>query len=686
MVDSWRKTRRYVLAFVLIVSTLLAYHGVWHGGFIWDDNAYVTHNPLLTAPDGLRRIWFSLDAPSQYFPLVYTVFRFERRLWQMNPTGYHWLSLILHAGNALLVWRLLTGLRVPGPFLAAMIFALHPVQVESVAWITELKNVLMGFFFLLTLLAWIMFMGERTRRSWLYYGAALLSYILALSAKTTACTLPAALLLILWLQRKPITARRVAQIMPFFGIGAAMGLVTVWWERFHQGTRGEVFALGPVERVLVACRGLWFYLYKLLWPAKLTFIYPQWRISAHALSGYLWVAAVLALFVSILVARRWLGRGPEVAALFYSATLGPLLGFIMLYTFRYTYVADHYQYLACIGPIALFSAGLVRLDGVVKGGRILANLTAIVIVALLATLTWRQAATYRDVETLWRSTIAKNPDCWMAYNNLGIELARRGAYQEAIENYGKSLERSVGSKASVSYAEAHYNLANALLENGDVDRALTEARLAVTLQANDADARVALGNALLSKGRVEDSINEYSHALRINPDNEKAHCNLGNALEQKGDIPGAGQEYRRALELAPDNPEAHLGLGNVLFQQGREPEAIQHYSRALEIDAHSEKTQNNLAWALSSASDRALRDGRRGLALAQQANQSAGGANIIILHTLAAAYAQSGEFERAVATVREALAGAQSRREAELANELKRELQLYESGQVYRKP
>src|SRR5215468_8517541 len=232
---SWTK-RDWFFCLILAVVTIVAYQPAWNGGFIWDDDKYVTNNKLLTAPDGLRRIWFSLDAPSQYFPLVYTTFRIERAFWGLHPFGYHWINLFLHVANALLVWRVLLRLNVPGAWLAGAIFALHPVQVESVAWITERKNMLMGFFFLLTLLAWIVFIDGRTRRPWIFYCLALIFYALALSAKATACTLPAALLLIFWLQKKPVTIRRLIPIVPFVAFGVGMGLLAVWWERYHQGT------------------------------------------------------------------------------------------------------------------------------------------------------------------------------------------------------------------------------------------------------------------------------------------------------------------------------------------------------------------------------------------------------------------------------------------------------------------
>src|SRR3954454_8810829 len=355
--------RAFIFAIVLAAVTILAYRPAWHGGFLWDDDAYIVNNELLTAPQGWQRIWFSLDSPSQYFPLTYSTFRIEHALWGLNTTGYHWVNLLLHVGNALLVWAVLARLGVPGSWLAAAMFALHPVQVESVAWITERKNVLMGFFFLLTLLTWIAFLDERTRRQWTLYCLALIFYALALSAKATACTLPAALFLILWLQKKPITIRRLTQILPFIVLGIGMGLLAVWWERYHQGTNRDVFTfLGPVERILVASRAVWFYLSKIFWPSNLTFIYPRWNISPSHLVDYIWLVAAIAMCVAIYFLRRYVGRSVEVAAAFFVATLTPVLGFIMLFTFRYTFVADHYQYLACIGPIALASVGIVTLS------------------------------------------------------------------------------------------------------------------------------------------------------------------------------------------------------------------------------------------------------------------------------------------------------------------------------------
>ena len=521
--------------------TILAYQPVWHGGFVWDDDRYVTHNNLLTAPDGLRRIWFSLDAPSQYFPLAYTVLRVERSFWGVEPTGYHWVNICLHLANALLVWRLLARLNVPGSWLAAIIFAIHPVQVESVAWISELKNVLMGFFFLLTLLAWTEYVDPRGRRQSAFYAAALVFYFLALAAKSTACTLPAALLLILWWKKKPIGRNAIVATIPFVVLALSAGVIAMWWERYHQGARVLV-SLPPVERLLIASRAVWFYLSKLFWPSNLTFIYPRWEVSASDLSAYVWLLVTAAAIALIFFARRILGRGVEVAALFFVSTLSPLLGFIMLYTFRYTFVADHYQYLACVGPIALVAGGFVTMTAKIKNGRWL-SIVALPVLAFLTLLTFRQSATYRDLETLWRSTIAKDPTSWIGYNNLGVVQFEKGEVDDAIAKYESSLQ------LHPNYTEAHYNLAGALLLKGAVDQAIEHCKQALQLQPNEPDALIILGNAFMAKQDVDQAIRFYSEAVALRPDDPNGHHNLGIALQQKGESERAAREFETAKRL-----------------------------------------------------------------------------------------------------------------------------------------
>jgi tetratricopeptide (TPR) repeat protein len=534
--------RACLLALAVGALTIFIYQPAWHGGFIWDDDRYVTDNHLLTAPDGLRRIWFSLDAPSQYFPLTYTLLRIERSLWDLNPTGYHWVNILLHVANAFLVWRILTRLNIPGAWLAATIFALHPVQVESVAWISELKNLLMGFFFLLTLLAWIEYVDRRRHDRWIFYVIALVFYLFALAAKSTACTLPAALLLILWWKKKPINRRAVLEIIPFVVLALGLGLIAVWWEKYHQGTRVLV-SLAPTERLLIASRAIWFYLSKIFWPSNLTFIYPQWKISTSDPTAYIWLIATVALGVLIYFGRRFFGRSVEVATLFFVATLSPLLGFIMLYTFRYTFVADHYQYLACIGPIALAAGGFIKLIEKTRSEKWIMSCATIAVVVCLSFLTFRQSATYQDMETLWRTTIAKDPNSWMAYNNLGVVQMGKGNMDDAIEKYERAL------RLHPEYPEALYNLGSSLLQKGKPNDAIQLCEQALKLQPNDPDAHVVLGNAFMTNGDVDQAIRQYGNALSIRPEDVNAHYNLGVALQQKGELEQAAEEFKKANEL-----------------------------------------------------------------------------------------------------------------------------------------
>jgi tetratricopeptide (TPR) repeat protein len=733
---------------ILVVATLIAYHTVWQAGFIWDDDKYVTENPLLTAPDGLWRIWFSLDAPSQYFPLTYTTFYFEHLIWGFNPVSYHVINALLHTANVLLVWRLLAELRVPGAWLAAALFALHPLQVESVAWVSERKNVLMGFFFLLALLAWMKFIDARIRRRGWFYALALVCYVLALSAKTTACTLPAALILVLWYQKMPIGGKRWAQVAPFVGLGIGMGLVTVWWERFHQGTHGAVFAIGPVERVLIASRALWFYLGKLVWPANLIFSYPRWKISASDWPAYGWLLATVVLTVVIWRMRRRAGRGVETAAVFYAATLSPVIGFIMLWTFQYSFVADHYQYLACIGPLALLAAGIESGCGWLSGkAPFWRPIGCAILLSVLGGLTLRQCAEYADANTLWRATLAKNPDSWLghdnlavlllnsgntaaavdqlnltlqinprdeiAHNDLGLILRQRGQVDDAIKEFGKALDILPGS------AEIQNNLGNALAVKGDLVEAIAHYRKAVELRPNSAEAHNGLGSALMRRGDNLEGIAQFQKALELQPNFPLALKNLRLALFQKGDFEGAMACLEQGAGSSALAPEGRwFNLGKVFFEEGNSAEAITCFQRtvavnprlaeawadlgtawqrtrqskeavaawqkSLELNPAQLPIQNNVAWVLATSSDATMRDGAKAVSIAEQVNQTTKGTIPIVQRTLAAAYAETGRYTDAVSTAGKALAQARAQNNPTLASALEEQIKFYETGRPFR--
>lgn len=665
-------TKSWLLGALLVLATIFAYQQAWHAGYIWDDDVYVTGNKLLTAPNGLWRIWFSLDSPSQYFPLVYSAFRLEHALWGFDPVGYHWVNILLHAANALLVWRLLHVLRVPGAWLGAAFFALHPVQVESVAWITELKNVLMGFFFLLALLAWIAFVADRPNGKWKFYGLALACYALALCSKTTACTLPAALLLVLWLQKKPIGWRRLLEAVPFLVLGLAMGLVTIWWERYHQGAQGAVFAIGLPERILVACRAIWFYLDKLVWPAHLSFSYPRWEMSATNPLDYLWLLLTLAAGVVIYFVRRRVGRGVEVAAVFFVATLSPVLGFIMLYTFRFSFVADHYQYLASIGPLALAAAGItIALRNrsrwqkqAVCGGLLLP----------LGILTWRECAMYANIETLWQTTISENPRSWMAYNNLGNALLQKGRVNEAIAQFNEAL------KIDPNYAVGQSNLGNALLRIGRTEESLAHIERALEIDPRNAEAENNLGNTLLQMGRMEEAATHYGKAIAIDPHYAEAYNNLGALFLQMGRFDESLANLQKALTIDPESPQAENNLGNTLLRMGRASEALAHYDKAVALAPNDVNSLNNLAWLLATSPESQVRNGAKAVQLAERASHLTHGQNATISATLAAAEAEAGKFPEAIKTAQRAFDLALASGQAALANLIREQIALYQSG------
>lgn len=306
-----------VLAGLLVLLALIAYLPALHGGFIWDDDLYVTQNSMLTDKDGLHEIWFSAHTQSQYFPLVYTTFRFERELWGLNPFGFHVVNVLLHGLNAVLVWIVLRRLLAPGAWLAAAIFALHPVEVETVAWVAELKSIESLFFYLLALLAWMEFTEHTGRPRWYYYALALVSFLLALLAKTTACTLPAAMVLVLWLRGQRFDWLRLVQLLPFLAIGLAMGLLTVWWEK-HLGDYNESFGLAFsfMQRFLIATRALWFYAGKLIWPVNLTIIYPRWDINTASPAQYIPATGGIVVAIALWVWREKIGRRPIAGVIF----------------------------------------------------------------------------------------------------------------------------------------------------------------------------------------------------------------------------------------------------------------------------------------------------------------------------------------------------------------------------------
>ena len=566
---------------LLVVAVIAAYLPVWHAGFIWDDNGHVTR-PGLRSLAGLGEIWFTPGATQQYYPVVHSVFWLEHQLWGDWPLPYHLLNVALLACTALLLVRVLRKLEIPGAWLAAALFALHPLQVESVAWVTELKNVLSGLFYFSAALVYLDF--DRTRAKQDYFVSFTL-FAFGLMSKTVIASLPAALLVVFWWKRGRVSWKTdVLPLLPFFTVGIVSGLFTAYIERrYIIGEDTTSFDYTFLERTLIAGHAIWFYLGKLAWPTGLAFIYPRWTIRV----GWqlLYPASALALAGALLfLSRSW--RGPLAGFLFYVGTLFPALGFFNVYPFRYSFVADHFQYLAGLGLIVPVAAGLTIL-----ADRLVPRKTALVLAAglllLLGAVSWQRASVFTNVDTLWSDTLVKNPACWMAYNNLGLDYFNQGDLDAAMAQYRKALA------VDPQLAEPHNNLGNALVRQRRIAEAIREYETALALNPAYARAHTNLGNALLQSGRIDDAIRHYQQALAIDPRYVDAENDLGNALGQKGDWPGAITAYHEAMRMAPTDARAHDGLGNALNSSGKIDEALVEYETALRLDptyveAHSD--------------------------------------------------------------------------------------------------
>src|SRR5664280_1991610 len=489
------RVRSWGMAALVGGLVLACYWPALRGGLVWDDEAHVTR-PDLRSCAGLGRIWFDMRATQQYYPVLHSAFWIEHRLWGDATLGYHLVNVLWHAAACCLLAVVLrrlwepeqaaspgTGRAIPAgtEWLAALIFAVHPVCVESVAWISEQKNTLSLVFYLLAALAYLDFDSGRRRGS---YVLALAFFLLALGTKTVTATLPAAILVVLWWRNGTLSWRRdVRPLIPWFLMAVVAGLFTAWVERAFVGAEGARFDLSAGQRLLLAGRVIWFYLGKLVWPADLMFIYPRWDVPVAAAGWYGCLGGALAVTAALWLIRRRT-RGPLAGWLFFTGSLFPGLGFFNVYPFLFSYVADHFQYLAGLGIIATVAAGVsVVLAGspprIRAGGRALCAL----LVVTLAILANRQSRMYRDGETLYRVTLARNPDCWMAHNNLASVLATfPGREAEAIAHYEQAL------RIKPEYAEIHYNLGIQLARlPGHESEALAQYREALRLKPEYVD-------------------------------------------------------------------------------------------------------------------------------------------------------------------------------------------------------
>jgi tetratricopeptide (TPR) repeat protein len=616
--NEWKRFAGFA---VIAAACTAAYWPALFGGFIWDDDGHVTR-PELRSLHGLWRIWTEPGATQQYYPVLHTTFWLEHRAWGDAALAYHVANLGLHLAACLLLYRLLRVLAVPGAVFGAAAFALHPVCAETVAWISEEKNTLSAVFALGAVLAYLRF-ETGGRRGW-YAGATLL-FVLALLSKSVTATVPAAILVLLWWKRGRLGMRDAAWLLPWFCASAAAAVVTPWVESRFVGASAAAFPLGAMSRVLVAGRALWFYASKILWPSNLVFIYPRWSIDPAAAWQYLFPAGAAAAIAAAFVAARRT-RGPLAALLLYAGILFPALGFINVYPFVFSYVADHFQYLGAAAFIpavcAALALGAARPPALAR----LSPAIAVAVLAVLAALTRRQSAGYRDVETFYETILSRNPDAWLAHDNLGVVLVKKGRIDEASAHYREAI------RLNPSYPEAYNNLGNALAQRGRYAEAAdayegalrarpsfvaaeinwgnamndagryreAELHFRKVLAAGRGDPAVhyGLANALANSGRLDEAIAEYRETVRLEPGSPEAHANLGLAYAMQRRWPEALAETQEATRLRPSYAEAHAYEGLALAGAGRTAEAVSEYRRSLEINPANPDVHYQLAVAL----------------------------------------------------------------------------------------
>ena len=672
-----------ILCAVLILSVAVAYRSVWHAGFIWDDDLHLTKNPCIVGPIGFKGIWTS--AAAMYYPLVSTSFWLQHALWGLNPLPFHLVNIAMHAACAILLWQVLLRLRVKGAWLGAAIWALHPVQVESVAWVTELKNTQSCLFYLLSILFFLEWREDeaasqdRHRERWNYV-VALVCAVAAILSKSSTVMLPVVLGLCWWWIDGRWRWRNIPALVPFAFISLSAAAWTIWEQKFHAGALGATWTQSWPERLIVAGRAIWFYLGKLVWPHPLIFIYPRWTIDASQPLAYLPI-----LMAGVGLAALWWKRNGPFRPLFFAAayfviSLFPVLDFFDVYFFRYSFVGDHLQYLAAMGPLALIGATIVRginfLDGKTRMRFQIATCGAVLCV--LAILTWRQCAMYSSEETLWRTTLSSEPHSWMARNNLGTTLLDQGRLNEALSYFEQALEENPNK------AEIYNNIGNTLLQLGRVDESFSPLQKALDLDPNRPDVRSNLGNALLRTGRLEESIVQLRAALNVQPDYVFALNHLGAALLLAGRADESVECLTKAIATDPNYLSARFNLANTLLQLRRVDEAVSELQKALVIGPNNPEAHKNLAWVLATSSDDRIRDGRKAVALARRANELTRGQNPIIGVTLAAAYAEAGRFADAVTAAEAARQVANDSGNLRLAEAINGYIQLYRSGQPYR--
>ena len=563
---------------VLAALVLLCYFPALFGDFVWDDVAF-SEETALHSPAGLLSIWFSpadIRNEGHYWPLTYTTFWLEHMIWGLAPFGYHAVNLLLHFANAALIWRLLRRLAVPGAFVIAAIFTVHPLRVESVAWIIERKDLLSGLFYLATVLAYLRFQKAPRPRA---YGLALFLFVCGLLSKSVVVTLPVTLLILCWWQTGTVTRKDLLRLMPFVVIAV---VITAADYAYYSSRESLDLGYSFLERCLIAARALWFYGIKQLWPGQPIAIYPLWEIRITDFLAWFYLIGALGLVGLLWFGRRRFGNGPLAGALFFAVTLAPVLGFIDYGYMQFSLVADRYQYLAGLGVLAVLIGGIAH--GVQQRPNIYQAVAlglATTVVVVFGALTWQQAGIWKTQLTLFNHVIAHNPQAHSAHFNLAAALTKAERFEEALAARRTAVEQQPDS------ARAQAGLCRDFLNLNRLDEAEKHCRIGQELDARSINSHQNLAEVFRRQQRYDEALASYQTVLNIRPDFALAYAGMSMVLAETERYAESAEAAAQSLSLQPNlmAGRLHLNQGLAEWQAGNTTAAQTHFETALQAES-----------------------------------------------------------------------------------------------------
>jgi tetratricopeptide (TPR) repeat protein len=640
-------TWRFWLPRVLVIAglTLWIYWPALGGGWIWDDTWYVTENTLLHDTAGLWKFWFQPGSWIEFYPLEETVMWVEWHLFGDNTLGYHLTSLILHVINSLLVWRLLAKFNLRLAWLGGLIFAVHPVQVESVAWISELKNTLSLPFYLLAMTSWIDYEEHKKKED---YQQALIFFLAGMLCKITMAPFPLIILLYAWWKRSRIDWKDVNASGPFFLVSIGLGIITIVASQLYlrlNSTPAEQILLGGfLPRFVRAGLILSVYFSNVFLPWGLMIAYPKWPVNLYSPLEYVpWLALALLLYWLWRKRQDW-GRHALLGLLFFLLTLAPFLGFVSISYMDFTWVLDHLLYIPSIGLIGLVVAALGSLRARLSPRLRFYGLGCISLAILLMAMASRTSAMlFRNDETLWAYVLRNNPNNMWAHHNMGHDLLIKGRYPEALAQFEDAVA------LAPNFSDGYYSIGLVLEKMGEIKQAQAQFQHGLLLNPDNAGIYDALGGLARREGDFVHAQELYQHALHLQPNDAVAYINLGDILIHDGHGSEAIDSYQHALELNPDLPQLRYNLGNALLQAGRFSEAVDQLKVAVILDPNIAAAHGNLGIALATL-------GRMPEAIEQLEAALAINPQLVQVHdNLARAYVQTGRIEEGIGQFQQAI-------------------------------